>query len=47
VWFWLSVFREVIEDWFLDLCFEWKYKRIRYAMYSRRQSFYLRVGIDG
>ncbi len=35
-----------MEDWFLDLCFEWKYKKIHYAMYSGRQNFYLRVGID-
>jgi hypothetical protein len=37
----------MVEDWFLDLCLEWKYKRIRCAMYSERHSFYLKVGLDG
>jgi hypothetical protein len=39
--------REVVGVGFLDLWLEGKYEWIRYAMYSGRQSFYLRVGIDG
>jgi hypothetical protein len=35
------------EDWFLDVCLRWKYKKIRYTMYSTRQSFYLKVGFVG
>ncbi len=37
----------MVEDWFLDLYFEWMYKRIRYTMYLERQNFYLRVNFDG
>jgi hypothetical protein len=32
---------------FLDLCLEGKYKTIRYTMYSKKQSIYLRTGFNG
>jgi hypothetical protein len=31
----------------VDLCLKGKYKTIRCAMYSERQSIYLRTGFDG
>jgi hypothetical protein len=44
----LVFYREVVEVYrFLNLYLEWKYKRIRYAMYSRRHNFYLKVGFVG
>jgi hypothetical protein len=39
--------REVVRVGFLDLCLKGKYEKICCVMYSRRQSFYLKVGIDG
>jgi hypothetical protein len=36
-------FKKVVKDWFLDLCLEWKYKRIRCTMYLGRQNFNLKV----
>jgi hypothetical protein len=39
--------REIVRVGFLDLNLKGKYKRIRCAIYLGRQSFYVRVGIDG
>jgi len=38
---------EVVQDLFLDLCFELKYKKIHCAMYLGRHKLYLRVSFDG
>jgi hypothetical protein len=40
-------YREVVQDLFLDFCLELKYRKIRRAMYSGRQKFYLKVGFNG
>ncbi len=45
--FGLSMAREVVEDGFLDLYFEWKYMRICCAMYIGTQNFYLIIGFVG
>jgi hypothetical protein len=47
MWFLVFSLREVVEDWFLDLYLEWKYKKICCTMYSGRQKLYLKVGFDG
>jgi hypothetical protein len=38
---------KVVQDLWLDLGLQLKYKKICYAMYLGRHKFYLRVGYDG
>ncbi len=38
---------EVFKEERLDLCFEQRYREIRYAMYLKRQKFSLGVGFEG